>query len=408
MDAGQILEIEGRRIEILKTLADCIGTFLYFRTHGTGRSLTPRALWPPEITRSMSAGGGEIMEAQFDPVLPSRTEVKIAFGRFGADPSAGSPVTIPVDRGRTARFERRLGDPYPDVAETDGVTIAVADAKVGVLHGRIDLLLTSRDDSILAVEFGWPHRVFRQAGPGVAALWSDWRPRESVVRPATTTRGGMTTVSIGSRMSLRATTRRTGPAQPARERRYPPEPPQPVQLLTVPEGYPLTEVSAQSRSWRLDPSLEMSAEVSHGVPEPASSGVELVVSGLYLCRFAGGRMITVPNPKADSIVDLTGAAFEDGDDRVELIRWEPGPDGSGTLVVRAPSPWWWPDVRIFHDEQSVSLWMRPGVDGTAVGALPRMYAAAFEDPRGVRLALRMLGRPAPEIRIPIALTPSNA
>ena len=78
------------------------------------------------------------------------------------------------------------------------------------------------------------------------------------------------------------------------------------------------------------------------------------------------------------------------------------------LVVRTSSPWCYPDIRVLYGDQSVSLWMHPGLDGTVIGGLPGMYEAAFKDPAGVRLALRLLGRPAPEVRIPIPLSPPGS
>jgi hypothetical protein len=410
VEVGRTVEIDGHRIEILRTLADCIGTTLYFRSDRDSR-LTPRPVWPPEITGNWGAHGGDIMEAGFDPVLPDRNEIKVVFGSFMDNRYADSPITIPVDRERTARFERRLGEPRPPAVETDGIAIEVTNARVGVLRGVVDLLLTARDESILACEIGWPHRVHAPPGPGSSALWADWPPRESIVQQPKTTRGpgGMTTVSMSQSISVTGVALRARSRPPGPERPSPPQPQNPVVVRTMPEGTLLGGVGAHRTSERLLlPTLEARATATHDPPGPEASGVELALSGLYLFRFASGEIITVSSPRTDAEVDLTGTIFETDHGPVELLRWEPGYNVIPTLVVRTPSPWWWPDIRVIHGEESVSLWMHPGMDGTVTGGLPQMYEAAFQDPAGVRLALRLLGRPAPEVRIPIALSPPGS
>lgn len=404
VQVGRTVEIDGHQVEILRTLADCISTTLYFRSDRDSR-LTPKPVWPPEITNHWGAHGGDIMEAEFDPILPDRSEIKVAFGSFMDNRYADSPITIPVDRRRTARFERHLAEPRPPVVETDGIKIEVTNARVGVLRGVVDLLMTGRDDSILASEIGWPHRVHAPSGPGSPALWADWYPRESIVEPKTTRGpGGMSTVSMSQSIAVTgiAGRARLGPPRPERPR--PPEPPNPVAVRALPEGSPLTGVSAHQQSARLRPPIEARAIATHDPPSPESSGEELAISGLYLFRFGGSRIITVPPPRSDAGVDLTGTFFETDYGRVELIRWEPDGNVIPRLVVRTPSPWWYSDIRVLYVDQSVSLWMRPGLDGTVTGSLPGMYEAAFQDPAGVRLALRLMGRPAPEVTIPIALS----
>ncbi len=409
VNVGQTVEIDGHQIEILRTLADCLGTILYFRSDRESR-LTPRPVWPPEMTRSWGAHGGDIMEAEFDPVLPDRDEIHVVFGSFMDNRHADSPITIPVDRGRTARFERRLAEPRPPAIGTDGVKIEVINARVGALRGVIDLLITSQDESLLACEIGWPHSLHASlGGPGSPALWADWHPRESIVQP-NTTRGpdGMTTVSISQSISVTGVAGRARPRPPGPERPRPPEPPNPITVRGMPEGSPLARVGAHKKSERLSPPFEARATAKHDPPSPESSGVELAISGLYLFRFAGGEVITVPHPRPDAEVDLTGTFFDTEHGSVELIRWEPNGNVIPGLVVRTPSQWWYPDIRVLYGDESVSLWMHPGLDATVIGGIPAMYEDAFKDPVGVRLALRLLGRPAPEVRIPIALSPPGS
>jgi hypothetical protein len=176
----------------------------------------------------------------------------------------------------------------------------------------------------------------------------------------------------------------------------------------MPEGSRIADGGAHKASGRIRPQLEIRAVAEHDPPPPESSGVELTISGLYLFRFAGGEVITVPPPRPDAEVDLTGTFFETDHGRVELIRWEPDANVIPRLVIRAPSPWWYPDMRVLYGDESVGLWMHPGLDGTVIGGLPAMYEDAFKDPAGVRLALRLLGRPAPDVRIPIALSPPGS
>ena len=408
VEVGRTVEIDGHQIEILRTLADSISTTLYFRSDRDSR-LTPKPVWPPEITKRWGAHGGDIMEAEFDPVLPDRDEIRVVFGSFMDNRYADSPITIPIDRRRTARFERRLVEPRPPDIETDGVAIEVKNARVGVLRGVVDLLMTGRDDSILACEIGWPHRVHAQSGPGSPALWADWYPRESIVEPKTT-RGpdGMTTVTMSQGVSATAVVGRARPRPPGPERPSPPRPPNPVAASGMPQGSPLAGVGASMERGRLGPLFELQHTVTHDPPSPESSGVELAISGLYLFRFARGDVITVPPPRPEAEVELTGTSFETDHGRVELIRWEPDANVIPSLIVRTPSPWWYPDIRVLYRDQSVSLWMHPGLDGTLTGGLPGMYEAAFKDPVGVRLALRLLGRPAPEVRIPINLSPPGS
>lgn len=400
VEIGRILEINGHEIEIIKSLADCIGTMVYYRApRMSGINITP--LSPPEIIGGWGAHGGDVIQAVFEPVQPHRDEIELRFGPRHA--AGGVRATVPVDRRRTARMERYLADPRPPVVETDGVAIEATAARVGVLHGVVDMTITTLDESILTLEMGWPHRTHIRRGPGPEAFWNEWYPRESEVQETRTLEpDGTMTVSVSQSISVTAVARRGGPLR--RTLPDPPRPPPPVRVVATPGGEPLEGSGSTHAKGRVPEPPRTFADVTHDPPPPEASGIEVSLSGLYLCRFGSDRIVTVPNPTPGNETDLIDAGFDIPGGRVELIRWDPGYDVIPNLVIRTPSPRWWPDIRILHGDQSVSLWMRPGLDGTVVGGLPRMYEAAFQNPGGVRIALRMVGRPATEILIPIAWT----
>jgi hypothetical protein len=369
--------------------------------------------WPPEIAHGWSGSGGlEEYIAEFAPVLPHRRTIIVGFGSRENEPRSGKPIAVPVDRQRTRGAERYLADHVLPRVAGDGVMVEVVDARVGVRTGVIDLVISVDDDSVLGVEIGWPDRLLRrrQGGPGPEAFWREWRPRQAKVRPTTRRMpDGTLRMEIGQAIGgigVARSARRPDPSPPTDPR---PEPPEPVSFISLPDGDRLYGTGTTTPGGPVMPGPQSLASLSHHPPGDDATGVEAIISGLYLCRFSSPEILTVPPPRPDSSVELSGAGFDTAEGRVELVRWEtPFSDGAPWLTVRPPSADLWTDVRVLYGEESVSLWMRPGRGGTVTGGLPRMYAPAFEAPGGVRLAIRMIGRPAPEMRIPVQLTPEGA
>ena len=350
----------------------------------------------------MSAHGGDEIEAEFKPVLPHRKEIKVVFGWVGGD--SPEAVTVPVDRERTSRRDRQLIEPRPEVVHTDGLVIEVIDGRIGILSGRIDLLIRSRDESIQACDFGWPHGIHRGAPPDDRPLWNDWRPEAGFHQATKSIVGDQVTVSMSSSFSVTARKRPAGsPRQPLQQRRRPPRPPAPITIQQLPDHAEVPHPRATPRSESRRPVYELHADVDFSPPSERADGLELIISGLYVFRSTGDEIKLIPLPAPGEDLALSGIAFATDDGPVELLRWEVGHNEIPTLVVRPPSPLAYPDIRVLHGNASASLWMRPGHDGTITGGLPAMYREAFEGSH-VRLGLRLLGRPAPTARIAIALS----
>ncbi|MGH2792738.1 MAG: hypothetical protein ACRDKG_00380 [Actinomycetota bacterium] len=405
VEVDRVLDVAGGRIEVLRTLADCTGTRIYYRA-GRGIHVAPRAVWPPEIEGGMSAHGGDEIEAEFKPVLPHRKEIKVVFGWIDEDSS--EPVTIPIDRERTSRLDRQLIEPRPGFVHTDGLDIEVIDARVGALGGRIDLLIRGRDESIYACDFGWPHGIHRGGPPDDRPLWIDWRPDAGEHQATKTVVGDHVTVSMSSIISVTARKRPVGSLRPSRQPRpRPPRPPDPVTIEHLPDHTEIRDVTATRRSETRRPVHELHAEVDFSPPSTSSDAIELIISGLYVFRAAEDEIKTIPLPAPGEDLALNDIEFATRDGSVRLLRWEAGHNEIPTLVVRPPSPLWYPDIRVLHGNASVSLWMRPGNDGTIAGGLPTMYREAFEG-SSVRLGLRLLGKPAPAVRMALPLSPMGS
>ena len=408
---NRVVDAGGVDVEIIKTLADCIATEVYYRAPRMS-GINAIAYWPPEITSHWGAHGGrDMVTAHFDPVLPQRRHLVLGFGSHRHDRLPRASVEVPIDRARTSNVERYLADPVPPAVETDGVKVEVLDARMGVLRGLIEVLITSTDDSILRVEMGWPeHMHHAPGGPGPAELWREWHPEEATMR-STKRRmpDGTWQVSMEQNIGGLVAVARATPADAPPLPEPPPEPPAPVTFRSLPNHEPLFgSASTRGSGGHGLPTPATIAPLTHEPLSDDAAGVEAIISGLYACRAAASRIITVPRPDLKTTVDLAGAGFDTPDGRIQLIRWEPSMSGSYDLIVRPPAPDLWADVRIVHGDESVSLWMRPHYEGTIRGGLPRMYNTAFEHPGGVRVGLRMIAKPAPEVRIPVALTAPGA
>jgi hypothetical protein len=140
------------------------------------------------------------------------------------------------------------------------------------------------------------------------------------------------------------------------------------------------------------------------VPAEEATGIEVSVDDLVVFRSCGDHVVVVPAPSLDAPVDLGSRSLTCGDETVHLLRWEPPNHSTATprLFVQSP-PSCWPDIRVLVGDRSVSLWMRPTVDGTLEGGLPGAFLSAFTGSAELRLALRMFGRPLSIDPIAIAL-----
>ena len=400
---NRFYDVGETRLEVLRTLADSTGTRIYYRGDDRQR-LVPRAISPPEIVGKMSAGGGDVIEAEFGPVRPDRKEIRIAFvGRYGEEPRASEAITMPVDRDRTARFDRELEGSAPPPAHVDGVEVAVTGVRIGVLAGDAQLVIRG-DERTLACDMGWPHHLFLPSRDG-DPLWSDWHPDDGSTRIEQTTRpDGTVTLSMSNSVTVTASLQRDAAHKRPPTRELPPEPPPPVSVRTLPDRVAMSNAGAHLQRGRMHPPIEMHAVVTFAPPPREAAGLELNISGLYLFRPATSKTLTVPTPRRGEDLDLHGYQFETEHGDVVLVRWEAGFNELPTLVVRPPSPFWYPDVRVIYGDASASLWMRPGLGGTVIGGLPAMYREAFGDPAGVRLGLRVLGKPAARTRIELPLS----
>jgi hypothetical protein len=415
VDIGRVIEVEGHRVEILKSFADCTGTAIAYRSPRMSGT-HPILVWPPEAARGGSSGGGDddFLVGGFGPVLPHRREVLISFANFGRGmPFEGDTYSVPVDRSRTAAHDRFLSQPVPDPVETEGLSFRLLDACSGLLGGVAEVIMGIHNPSILAAELGWPDHGRRMisAEEGPRNLWEEWRPRQPDSGGTTFTRrlpgGWMVTGSsarIGSMTGIaRAELRSQGPPPQRPPEERPPEPRSGVDVVALPHGESLRLDRWGQRAEGAPRRNGMIHNVEYEAPPQDATGIELVIRP-YASRFAGGDVVTVPNPSHDSKIDLTGAAFSSPDGRVELLRWEPN-HGSYSLIMSALSPDWWLDVRVLIGEESVSLWAGRGAGGTIHAGLPAMYNEAFERPEGVKLALRMISKPAPEVRLAAPLSP---
>jgi hypothetical protein len=139
-------------------------------------------------------------------------------------------------------------------------------------------------------------------------------------------------------------------------------------------------------------------------PPREATGVEIELRNVYAHRFGGGEVVVLPSPEEDRRVDIGVSVAVDGG-HVEFVAWEPDPPNEGSrLVVRMPSPDWFPDIRVLVGEASMSFMANQSADGTVRCRVMGRDRPALEQPGGVPVALRMIGRQLDPVRIAIPLT----
>ncbi|MGH2785782.1 MAG: hypothetical protein ACRDJ1_11010 [Actinomycetota bacterium] len=399
----EVVTVRGTRIEFLKTLADCTGTFVYYRPDRSGpsRILFPRPIWPPEIGYGGGTGGGDVLEARFGPVDPNRTEIRIEFVGMPDDEGSDGVISVPVDRGRTARYDRTLMD-RPPSEHVDGVDLEVVDARIGARSGEIDLAVRTDDTTVRALEVGFPRMNFHHGRPfDDDPLLTDWRPKESGGRTTTERRGDMTVVSISASFTATAT-KRVGPR---RDRRpappNAPEPPDPVAVVELPSGAARAASEHPMRATHAIGHVDKLSRITFPRLSDGATGVRVTVSGIYVFREIARQIVEVPLPPEGHDLDLQGASFETPDGPIDLLGWRWDANVLPRLEFRAPHAFWYPHLRVIHGEASAGLWIRPGPEGTLAGGLPAMFSEAFTG-RSVKLGIRLLGKPAPQVGFDLA------
>jgi hypothetical protein len=180
-------------------------------------------------------------------------------------------------------------------------------------------------------------------------------------------------------------------------------------VRSLPDGNPLGRRGWTGHGGTPPDSLYGRHTFRFDLPPQDATGIELSLDDLVVFRTCGDQIVTVPAPSLDETVDLTGRSLGCGGQRVELLRWEPPNYSTATprLFVRSP-PRSWPDVRVLVGDRSVTLWMRPTIEGTLRGSLPGMYLSAFVGSEELSLGLRMLGQPLSVDPITIGLSPAGS
>src|SRR5207302_962636 len=119
------IDSDAGEIEIVKTYADCAITALFFRApRGSRVFATPTE--PPDLRGGFTGGiTGDLHVMSYGPVRADRTSITVVFGRDPAPWDEGG-ITIPVDRRRTARHDRRLAGSSV-AAESGGVRASLID-----------------------------------------------------------------------------------------------------------------------------------------------------------------------------------------------------------------------------------------------------------------------------------------
>jgi hypothetical protein len=176
-------------------------------------------------------------------------------------------------------------------------------------------------------------------------------------------------------------------------------------VRSLPDGEPLVRHGSAGQGGPIRDSLQEGYTLRFDLPPEDATGIELSLDDLVVFCTCGNKVVQVPAPSLDGPVDLAGISLGCGDDSADLIRWEPPNYSTATprLFVRSPAKSW-PDIRVLVGDRSVTLWMRPTIEGTLEGGLPGMYLSAFVGSDELSLGLRMLGHQLSVDPIGIGLT----
>ena len=399
-------------VEIVATYCDNVVTAVQYRpSTDTHVSMSPHS----PAFRSFGGSGdrfGDVRISVLDRPIPRDVnELPISLRALGSETQT-EPVTIvvPVDRKRTARFERDAGS-LPDPIVHDDVLFSVAAASSCLIRAEIEMSIAPTDPTIVGVMLGRePVPIHFQNGPGDPALWRESRPRRprSPSRATTKTwvdQKGERWSSVSVESKFRATFRK-GPPPP----RPPDEPPLP-EPVREPEAWSVLEDPSGALLDKQGASFGGSEHPDRhrmfvAPPSDDADGIAVQVDRLYAFRFAGGETIEIPYAQRERVVDLSGAVLDTEHGPIELLSWEWRRDFSPALVARPPSPEVSPDLRIMVGEDSSVGFGQPSryPDGTLRFGLWPMQARGLESASSVRIALRSLGTLAPPVRFPIRLT----
>lgn len=380
--------------EIVKTYADCAITAVFCRSDWR---TYPRILDPIEIAGGSGGIVGDLRVSLHGPIEPDRDRIKVSFEGFAPWDEG---VRIPVDRARTAPFDRYLSGAPPH-REFEGVTAKVVDVRVGLLRTSLELHVQATDRDILALQLDRsPFRPYVQSGPGDAGLWRDWHalalPTQHTERREK--RGRVTaTASASLSMGFRRLTPEEIAAQPPRK-----DPPPEWSATAQPGAISLAMQGASGQGGEppevaeIRPTLYCAA-----LPESATS-IDLSLDRLWAYRYDHARAV-VPAPRSDRPADLSGITLDGATCRVRLLRWE-STEREFALTATCDPPENWPDVRVMAGASSASLWTAPPEDDDELRfGLPLSYSPLFEGDR-VELALRMVARRVTPITFHLPLT----
>ncbi|MDQ4082078.1 MAG: hypothetical protein M3123_04215 [Actinomycetota bacterium] len=395
---GRTVRVGSADVEVVKTFADCTTTAVLYEpppeTILFAEPLSPAELAPGRGPLGTKIDGVHVQGLK--PVFPSRRFVVLAFRLFAG--REATPLAVAVERRRTAAYDRFLGE-APAPIEGDGVRVTLLDAQAGLVAGTVDVLVELLAPDVLGLTLGrlgfLPH-VPR--GPGPEALWREWLPPSSPpVDTAKLEVGGAVTETVAARA---VEDPEASVASPRPEPGW--------TAVAFPGREPLAEASWSGAG---GPPLATPIGIFSlffDPPPHEAEGVELSIRQLYLFRYGGGETLTLPPPSAREPVSLAGLGFDYGGERLALDAWETTPDGSFALSLRPPAPDWWPDLRVLADGRSATVWSQPLADGTIRYALPRVYEELFRGRGGVRIALRLVGRPVAPVEMRVPLTPPGS
>jgi len=347
----------------------------------------------------------------FEPAIEG-DEVVLVFRARPFDervPASSEPIVLPLDRARTAPYERVASGLPTD--EVPGVRISVLRAHVGITMTTVDIVIEGTDPTDLLVSTGEQARLHMGTPPGARrqgpdAFWKNWVPDASGSVTQTVSRSG-SSMSV----SLKAFTGATFTGRPATSPPPPPTGPQPLDeepfaIRSLPAGQELeSQGSSSNRSAGVPGTF-------HGLrfdaPSVDASSLELSVAGVYRFRYGGDEVLRLPGPTRGDVVDLRGQGFDWHGERIELLEWRRRLQGNSTsydLWLRCSDPRLMPDVRVLLDDESTSLRMVPYDDGIHRGGRVPSFNALMERDE-VPLALRMVGVPSDPMRLTIPLTAS--
>ena len=276
--------------------------------------------------------------------------------------------------------------------------------EAGLIRAAAELLVEAIDEDILAVELDpMPFRPYVAAGPGPAALWRDWDPpvepaQRSVVRRI----GSRVTASARAEVTVQA--KRLSPEELA-ELPPPREPPTAWRATALPGGQPLAMQGSSGRGGPPPDHPLIEPILYFDAPPPDAEAIAVSLDQLWAYRHAYATR-TIRSPRPDRAVSLDGISLEAEGCRIELVQW----DAAGlefTLHARCTPPDLWPDIRVFAEDRSASLWCPPSDNGVLRLGLPLSHAGLFDRPE-VEVAIRMVGRRVPLAAIRMPLTRPGA